>query len=205
MGGRRERRRRPVRRRDERERRRAVRGPRALRRRRLARSRRDGSRPAHRRRLARRVHPGRRERSRAGAPAARAGPDAALLSAVLRAVDARRLDRDARRRALRDRRDAHRRPRRVRARGHADRRVGVAPRAELGRRAVAGPDAARLGGDPRRHHRGVDARAPAPEGALARGGALRRRSAPGFSRCGRSRSRACGRPTAASSTPRRRA
>ena len=79
------------------------------------------------------LHPGRRERPGARAAAARAGPDAALLPAVLRAVDARRLDRDARRRALRDRRDAHRRPRRVGARDHADRRVGVAAPAGLGR------------------------------------------------------------------------
>ena len=40
-------------------------------------------------------------------------------------------------------------------------RVGVAAAAGLGRRAVARPDAARLGGDPRRHHRGVGARAAA--------------------------------------------
>ena len=105
----------------------------ALRRRRVARPRRDGPRAADRRRLARGADPGRRDRAGAREAAARAGPDAALLPAVLRAVDARRLDRHARGRALRHGRDAHRRPRRVRARDHAERRLAVAAAARLGR------------------------------------------------------------------------
>ena len=67
--------------------------------------------------------------------ARRARADAALLPAVVRALDARRLDRHARRRALRDRAHAHRRPRRVRPRDHAGGRLGVAAAAGLGRRA----------------------------------------------------------------------
>ena len=205
VGGGCERRGRALRRRDERLGRRAVRGAGALRRRRVARPRGAGPRAADRRRLARGADPGRRERAGDREAAARAGPDAALLSAVLRAVDARRLDRDARRRALRHRRDAHRRPRRVDPRDHAERRVGVAPPARLGRGRRARPDAARLGGDPRRRHRVLGARAPAPAGQLAGGRALRlvrgRRR-----RAARDRAvRACGPPTAVSSTPRRRA
>ena len=46
-------------------------------------------------------------------------------------------------------------------------------------------------------HRGVGARAPAPAGALAGGGALRRLRARRSTRCARSRSPGCGRPTAA--------
>ena len=55
--------------------------------------------------------------------ARRARDDAALLPAVVRALDARRLDRHPRGRALRHRADAHRRPRRVDPRGHGARRA----------------------------------------------------------------------------------
>ena len=56
--------------------------------------------------------------------------------------------------------DAHRRPRRVRPRDHADGRVGVAAAARLGRGPVARPAAARLArGSLGVDHRGVGARA----------------------------------------------
>ena len=61
---------------------------------------------------------------RARGAAARARADPALLPAVVRALDARRLDRHARGRALRHRLDPHRRPRRVGARDHAERARG---------------------------------------------------------------------------------
>ena len=83
-----------------------------------------GPRARGRPRLARGAHPGRRERPAPGGAARRARDDAALLPAVVRALDARRLDRHARGRALRDGRDAHRRPRRVGARDHAGRASG---------------------------------------------------------------------------------
>ena len=92
--------------------------------------------------------------------------DAALLPAVVRARDARRLDRHARGRALRERADPHRRPRRIGARADSGRRrLGVAAAAGLGRRPVAGPDAARLGGHARGRHRGVGAGAAAARAA----------------------------------------
>ena len=59
-----------------------------------------------------------------------ARPDAAPLPAVVRALDARWLDRDPRRRSFRDALHAHRRPRRVGARGHpgaASTRAGGCP------------------------------------------------------------------------------
>ena len=70
--------------------------------------------------LARGAHPGRRARPRARGPAPPARPHAAALPAVVRVLDARRLDRDALRRPLRDALHAHRRLRRVAARGHTD-------------------------------------------------------------------------------------
>ena len=76
--------------------------------------------------------------------------------AVVRTLDARRLDRHPRRRPFRHRPDAHRRPRRVDPGDHARAAsVGVAPAARLGRRAVARPPAARLRGHAGRDHRGV--------------------------------------------------
>ena len=69
--------------------------------------------------LARGADPGRRDGPGARGPAARARPHAAPLPAVVPALDARRLDRDARRRPLRDALHAHRRPRRVDHGGHA--------------------------------------------------------------------------------------
>ncbi len=86
---------------------------------------------------------------------AEARAHAAPLPPVLPVLDAGRLDRHARRRPLRDALHAHRRPRRVRARDHPGRRVGVAATAGLRRRPVARPAADRLGGHARRDHRGV--------------------------------------------------
>ena len=139
-------------------------------------------------------------RPAAGGAARRARAHDALLPAVLRALDARRLDRDARRRALRRRPDARRRPRRGRARDHAERHLGLAPAAGLGRRTLARPDAARLGGDPRRHHRGVGARAAAARRTGPGARCASPRSWPAPRRCGPSSRPACGPPTAASST-----
>ena len=96
--------------------------------------------------------------------------------------------------------DARRRPRRGRARDHAERDLGLAPAAGLGRRTLARPDAARLGGDPRRHHRGVGARAAAPVAPGRAHGALRLASWPAPRRCAPSSRPACGPPTAGSST-----
>ena len=150
-------------------------------------------------------------RIQAGAtgPAARgaargARAHAAALSAELRALHARRLDRDARGRALRDALHAHRRPRRVGAHGHAARRLRDAPAACVGRGPRARSARARLRGHPRRHHRGVGARAPAA--ALPRVGerALRRLRARGGARRGPSRRAACTRRTAVCSIRARR-
>ena len=119
---RRARRRDPVRRRLERRRRR-----RAAARRRLP--RRVSHRPApprprarDRPRLARGAHPGRRARAGARGPAAAARLHAAPLPAVVRVLVARRLDRDPLGRPLRHALHAHRRLRRIAARGHAERR-----------------------------------------------------------------------------------
>ena len=71
--------------------------------------------------LARRAHPGRRARPAARGAAARARPHAAPLPAVVRVLDARRLDRHPRRRPLRHALHPHRRPRGVGARDHAAR------------------------------------------------------------------------------------
>ena len=135
-----------------------------------------------------------------GGAARRPRADHALLPAVLRALDPRRLDRDARGRALRHRPDARRRPRRGRARDHAERDLGVAAAAGLGRRALARPAAAGLGGDPRRHHRGVGARAAAPVAPRRARRCASRRSWPAPRRCAPSCRPACGPPTAGSST-----
>ena len=90
----------------------------------VARPRRARPRARGRPGLARGAHRRRRRRPAARGAARRARADAALLPAVLRALDARRLDRHARGRALRHRPDARRRPRRVGARDHARRDAG---------------------------------------------------------------------------------
>ena len=122
----------------------------------------------------------RRARPRARGPAPPARPHAAPLPAVLRVLDARRLDRDALGRSLRDALHPHRRLRRVAARGDADRRRRDAAPARLGRGARARPPLHRLRGHARRHHRGVDAAAgPA---ALPRVGVGALPGADGFAR-----------------------
>ena len=130
---------------------------------------------------------------RVGAQLARARDDDALLPAVVRALDARRLDRDARGRALRDRRHARRRPRRVGARDHAVRRVGVAAAARVAAPAPS-PDRMLLGSE---GILGVITEAwvrvqPRPELRASRGRALRRVPAAAPRRCARSRSPGCG-------------
>ena len=107
--------------------------------------------------LARGADPGRRARAGARGPAPRARPHAPPLPAVVRVLDARRLDRHPRGRPLRDALHPHRRPRGVGARGDAARRLGEPPTARLGRRPEPRPDADRLRGHPRGDHRGMDA------------------------------------------------
>ena len=133
----------------------------------------------------------------AGGPAARARPDPAPLPPELRVLHARRLAGHPRGRALRHGRDPHRRPGRVHPRGHAVGRDRVVAAAGIGRRPVAGPDVAGLGGHAGRDHRGVDARAPAARPARLGQRALRRRAPRPWRPRGRSRSPGCGRRTAA--------
>ncbi len=101
--------------------------------------RRQGARPRarDRPRVAVGAHPGRRDGTGLRGAARRARPHPAPLPAVVSVLDARGVDRDPRRWALRDALHAHRRPRRVRAGAHAERGVGVAPAAGL--RAPASP------------------------------------------------------------------
>ena len=96
--------------------------------------------------LARRAHPGRRARPGARGPAAPARADAAALPAVVRVLDARRLDRDPLGRALRHAPHAHRRLRRVDARRHAARRLGD-PAAARARAPGRRPDRLLLGSE----------------------------------------------------------
>ena len=146
------------------------------------------------------AHPGRRLRTGAGGPAAAARIHAAPLPAELPLLDARRLDRHPLRRPLRDEPHPHRRLRRVGAHAHAAGLVGEPASPGLGRRAEPRPHGDRQRGDPRRDHRGVDARsssgrrsAPPPASCSRRG-----RRAP--MRCARSSRPSCGRRTAGSST-----
>ena len=148
--------------------------------------------------------PGRRHRAAAGGAAARARPHPAPLPAVLRVRDPRRLDRDPGRRPLRDPRDPHRRPGRVGAGDHPARHLGEPAAAGLGRRSLAGPDADRLRGDPRRDRRGLGAGAAAARVQVLLRGRVRRLPRRRGGRSGRSPSPACTRPTAACSTPPRR-
>ena len=86
-------------------------------------------------------------------------PDLALLPAVVRALDRRRLGGDPRRGPLLQPADARRRPRRVGPGHHARRAVGVAAAAGFRRRTLTGPDAAGERGHPRRRHLRLAARA----------------------------------------------
>ena len=122
-------------------------------------------------------HPGRRARPGAGGPAPPARLHAAPLPAVVRALDARRLAGHPLRRPLRQRVHPHRRPRRVDARRHADRHQRVPPPARLRRRTVARPPVPRVGGQPRHHHRGLDA-GPGPAAVAGVGRGRVRRATP---------------------------
>ncbi len=117
------------------------------------------SRPGARGRfgLARGADPGRDARPGARSPAEAARLHAAPLPPVVRVVDARRLDRDPLRRALRDAAHAHRRVRRGAARGDAPRDPRDTATAGLGRRPFARPALLRIGRHARRDHGGVDA------------------------------------------------
>ena len=173
VGRRRERRRHPLRRRHERRRRRRAAHPGPLRRRGVARPRRAGPGARGRRGLARGAHRRGRERPAPGGAARRPRADHALLPAVLRALDARAAgSRRARAGTSPPARRTSTTSSRPCARSRPSGDVGLAAAARLGRRALARPDAARLGGDPRRHHRGVGARAAAP-GRTAPGATVR--------------------------------
>ena len=137
-------------------------------------------------------------------PAARARAHPAPLPAVVRVLDARRLDRDPRRRPLRDPLHPHRRPGRVGAGGDPGGRVGEPAAAGLRRRAQPRPDAARLRGDPRRDHRGLGAGAGAARLRSSRAGSPSTTSRPAPRPCARSPSPGSTRPTAACSTRRSR-
>ena len=82
-------------------------------------------------------------------PAPRARADDALLSAVVRVLDPRRVGRDARRRPLRDEADPRRRHGRVGSRDHARGRVAEPPPARLGRGPEPRPHDDRVRGNPR--------------------------------------------------------
>ena len=120
-----------------------------------------GPRPRGRPGLGRGAHPGRGDRAQAQRAAGRARPDAAPLPAVVGVLHARRVDRHPLRGALRHGAHPHRRLHRVDPRDHPVRRLGVTAAAGLGCGRLAGPDAARLGGHPRRDHPGLDP-GPAP-------------------------------------------
>ena len=107
--------------------------------------------------LAGRPRTGRRVRPAPGGPAPPARLHAAALPAELHRLHARRLDRHPRRRPLRDQPHAHRRLRGVRADAHPARLVRVPPPSRIRRGPGPEPAGHRLGGHPRRDHRGVAA------------------------------------------------
>ncbi len=88
--------------------------------------------------------PGRRPRTSAGGAAPGTRADAPALSAELRALDPRRMDRDPFRRPLRQPLHAHRRLRRGDDDRHTPRHHGDPPVAGFRRRTVAGPDGHRF-------------------------------------------------------------
>ena len=122
----------------------------------------------------RRAHPGRHPRAgaRGGAEAAR--PHDPALSAELRVLDPRRLDRDPLGRPLRHALHPYRRLRRKPAHRHARGHHGEPPPARLRRRAEPRPPDHRLGGRARRDHRGLDAAAGPAALPRRRGVRLRR-------------------------------
>jgi alkyldihydroxyacetonephosphate synthase len=155
-------------------------------------------------RVARRASPSRRARAGPGRSTAAARPHLAPLSAVVRILVAGRVDRHALGRALRDAVHAHRRLRRVAARRHPARRYRVAPPARFGAGPEPRSDVHRLGGDPGRHHRSVDA-PPGPSDAARLGvRGVRRLPRRGARGARPSRRRASSRRTAGCSTRTRR-
>ena len=111
-----------------------------------------------------------RPRARRAVEAARL--DDSPFSAVVRILDAGRMDRDAIGWAFRDALHAYRRLRRIAARGDADRNRRVATLARIGRGSESGPDVHRLRGNSRNHHRGVDAVAGSSDVSRGRVGAV---------------------------------
>ena len=110
----------------------------------------------------------------AGGAAEAARPDLAAFPAVVRVVDAGRVDSDALGRPLRDAAHPYRRVRGVGPRGDAARRAPDQAAAGLRCGPVGGAAVLRLRGHAGRDHRGVDARAAAAAVPGRRLGALRR-------------------------------
>ena len=154
--------------------------------------------------VARGADPGGGHRAAPRGAAARARPHAAALPAVVRVLDARRLDRHAGGRPLRDPPHPHRRLRRVGPRAHAARLVGEPAAARVGRRAEPRPHADRLRGHPRGDHRGLDAGAGRAALQGVGGACCSTHSKRARRRCARCRSRASTRRTAGCSTRARR-
>ena len=134
--------------------------------------RRHGQGEGGRQDLARRADRGRHLRPGARSAAASARAHAAPFSAELRIFDARRLDRDARRRPFRDALHPHRRSRGIAAHGDAERHDRKPPPARLRRGPEPGPHDDRLGRHSRHHHAGLDAAAGSPDVPRRRRGAL---------------------------------
>ena len=111
---------------------------------------------------------------RVGGAAAGAWADPAPFPPVVRVLDPGWVDRDPGRRALRDALHAHRRSGRVGAGDHSAGDLGEPAAAGVGGRALAGPDADRVGGDPRRDRRGLGAGAAATRVQVFLRGRVRR-------------------------------
>ncbi len=146
-----------IRRRDQRGRRGGAADRRRLPGRRVNRPRGPGSGARRGLRLARGPHPGRRDRSPPRGPTARARTHPPPLSAVVRVLHPRRLDRHPGGGPLRDPLHPHRRSGRVRAGHHTAWDVGEPPAPGVRGRPEPGSPAARLRGHARDHHRGLGA------------------------------------------------
>jgi len=122
--------------------------------------------------LARGTNSGRGVWSRARRAVEAARTDDSTFSAVIRILDARRMDRDAVGRAFRDAVHAYRRLRRIDPRRDSNRSGRIAPLARLGRGSQPGPDVHRFRRNSRHHHRGLDAASGSADVSRGRVGAV---------------------------------